>query len=115
LNPIQTWALGYSLVMSRRTLVEDKKAELEMQTFNLFPERWMEVYEQRQGYSSNAPGDLGVAFGGEQELPVTAEDIDSLSTWVDRSGETKRMNGGQAPQDDWMKVLGYAEGPGIRV
>lgn len=40
----QNWALLYWMYIQRRTAMEDTRAELVQQTFNLFPERWNELY-----------------------------------------------------------------------
>lgn len=110
LNPVQSWALQYWIYLERRTTLDDKERELEVQCFHLLPERWTQLYG-----SSGAPGDLGQAFGGEPELPVT--DPSDLDAWFERLGEQRGMTGAQAeaflgPSD---LMLGHAEGTGRRV
>lgn len=118
LNPVQDWALQYWIHMDRRVYIEDKHAELELQTFNLFPERWGEVYREDMlpglGGGQKA-GDIGVAFDGEAEIPVT--DIDSINEWYDGISKSRGLTGEQAGRfdDPTALYLGVAEGVGRRV
>ena len=99
--------------MDRRVTWADKQTELEIQTFNLFPDRWAEIYRERLlgggsgAQTSYAPGDYGLAFNGEAELPTTIDDLHSLDDWVDGMNDTRRMSGGMVPAQDVSAVLGY--------
>lgn len=122
LNYVQAWALGYWLYLDDRTHWEDKHTELKLQTFNLFPERWGDLYRSdtlggggNVSTSTAAPGDIGNAFDGEAELPVTSRD--ELNEFYESRGEKRRMTGEQASryQDSLIPSsgpgLGYASGP----
>jgi hypothetical protein len=65
----------YWLYLDRRTILEDRQIELETQTFNLFPERWTQLYQEKT---------LGKIMSdqGEAEEPVT--DIDMLDQWYEQ-------------------------------
>lgn len=113
LNVIQHWALGYWIEMDRRISIEDKHDELEIQTFNLFPERWGDLYRER--LLPGVPGDVGNAFGpGEKEIPVT--DIDDINKWYDGLDRSRGITGEQAMRyQDPTALLGLAVGEGRRV
>lgn len=64
----------YWLYLDRRTALEDRQAELESQTFNLFPERWSQLYQDKTL--------AGLVEGDELESPVT--DIDALDQWYEQ-------------------------------
>lgn len=68
LNLVQSWALYYWVLMTRRTEIEDKLAELEHQTFNLFPERYDQLYRDTppspEGESVSEVADLDIWFEG---------------------------------------------------
>lgn len=115
LNYVQAWALSYWIEMDRRVQIEDKHAELQLQTYNLFPERWGELYrEQLFGQATAAPGDIGQAFGGEQEIPVT--DYDAINDWYNDISQARGITGEQVYRhQDMGSILGYAEGEGRRV
>lgn len=106
LNFAQIWALQYWLHMERRTRLDDKKDELELQVYHLAYDRWAQLYD-----SPGVPGDLGQAFGGEPEIPVT--DPSDLDQWYESLGQPRTMSGASAPSGNHL--LGYAEGPGRRV
>lgn len=103
--------------MDRRVHIEDKHAELELQTFNLFPERWGEVYREDMlpGMGGQSAGDYGSAFDGEAEIPVT--DIDSINEWYDGISKSRGLTGEQSQRfdDPTALYLGVAEGVGRRV
>lgn len=99
LNFFQHWALMYWAYMDRRTRIEDKDAELEQQTFNLMPERWVELYKDQLF------GALGIA-NEEGEVPLTEDDLDELDKFMERleKGNRFSMSGADAPQEfrkDW--------------
>lgn len=116
LNYVQAWALSYFIEMDRRVQLEDKHAELEIQTFNLFPERWGDLYREKTfGGGTAAPGDMGSAFGpGEKEIPVT--DINDINDWYNNISAQRGISGEQlARHQDPISIFGYAEGEGRRV
>ena len=97
--------MQYWVYMERRTQITDKKAELEHQCFNLFPERWGALYrDQILPPGVNSPGDTGMAFGGAPEAPVTA--TDDLDAWYEGREATRRMSGAETEPferiTDWM-------------
>lgn len=104
--------------MARRVQIEDKHAELELQTFNLFPERWGQVYREAMlpGLGNGQkPGDIGTAFDGEAEIPVT--DLDAIKDWYDGIDKSHKLTGEQTRRfdDPTALYLGVAEGEGRRV
>lgn len=105
--------------MERRTQIIDKQNELELQTWNLFPERWGELYREKSlGLGRQSAGDIGSAFNGEPEMPVT--DYDDLNSFFNTMSEKRGINGEQAikiteQQTDYSRLLGRAEGEGRRV
>lgn len=106
LNFAQTWALQYWMHMERRDRIEDKRGELELQTFNLFPERY------RQLYQAQAQGDVGHAFGeGEPEMPVT--DPGDLDAFYANLDAPRSMTG--AHLSNGYHLLGHANGEGRRI
>lgn len=115
LNPVQAWALGYWIYLEDRTRWEDKHTELKLQTYNLFPERWRDLYKPEAignvTTSMAAPGDRGVAFDGEPELPVT--DRDELNAFYESRDQKRTITGEQAMRfnDPMAGVVGYAAGP----
>ena len=111
LNPIQQWALQYWVYLDRRTGLDDKQTELEHQCFNLFPERWGQLYRD-QMLPALPTGDLGTAFGGEPELPVT--DPNDLNAWYENIESSRGMTGAGISAYE-TSILGYAEGSGRRV
>lgn len=101
------WALQYWLYMERRLVVEDAEAALEAHCSVMWPERWKQVY-------GNRGGDMGEAFDGEEELPVT--DISELDRWYAGLDERRVMTGAEADRHmNELAVLGFAEGKGRRV
>jgi hypothetical protein len=112
LNYVQAWALDYWIAMERRVHVEDKHAELEEQTYNLFPERWARLY--RDEMLPVPSGDIGHAFEpGTPEIPVT--DANDLDDWYSRMEQPRRMSGQSAINYGGDNIFGYAEGQGRRV
>ncbi len=87
--------------MDRRQQVDDMQAELENQCYHLFPDRWTALYQNQD----LQPGDLGHAFDGEEEIPVT--DPEDLDAWYESLAQSRSMSGAD--------LFGYAEGEGIRV
>lgn len=77
----------YWIYLDRRQDVDDRQAELEHQTFNLFPERWVELYKD------NLPVTFADDEFGEEE-PVT--DIDALDQFFNDviSGGSKQWTNG---------------------
>lgn len=105
---MQAWALQYWLYMDRRTKLDDKADELELQTLYLYPERW----DQLQKSKETSGGDWGQAFGSEPEIPVT--DLDEMKSFYgDGDGDLgafyrnvdqqRQMSGA-----DVSHLLGYA-------
>lgn len=67
----------YWIYMDRRTQLEDRQADLEGQTFNLVPERWTQLYQDR------AVSEI-VGLGEESSLGETpVNDIDALDRWYE--------------------------------
>lgn len=112
MNYVQHWALGYWIYMDRRIQVEDKRAELEEQTYNLFPERWGQLFRDDM-LPVLPPGDMGHAFApDEPELPTTYDDINE---WYERMEQPQVMTGGAAQHHSRPDPFGHAEGVGRRV
>lgn len=95
LNYFQQWALMYWVYLDRRTALEDRQAELETQTFNLFPERWNQLYQDK------ALADIAGMSGAEAEAPVT--DLDALDRWYEEmvASGGQQITKGTAAQDEW--------------
>lgn len=85
----------YSIYLNRRTELEDRQAELETQTFNLFPERWGQLYQDKTLSA------LGEFSGEDFESPVT--DLDALDQWYEQMVATggKQFAKGSAGRDEW--------------
>lgn len=118
LNQVQTWALQYWIYMERRGQLDDKQAELELQTWNLFPERWGQLYrDQMLGTPANkaSHADRGEAFGGEAEIPVTVNEIDKVTAWYDGHQQARRFSGADIAPYENDGMPGIAFGPGRRV
>lgn len=83
----------YWLYLERRTELEDRQAELETQTFNLFPERWSQLYRDQ-----TLPG---IGPDDEGEEPIT--DIDMLDQWYEQMvmGGGKQVVRGGPDNDEW--------------
>ena len=82
--------------MDRRQAVEDRQAELMQQTFNLFPERWDELYRE-----DVLGAELG-AYAPEEEIPLTESDLDQMDAFLARQeqGALKRWaRAGALPGD----------------
>lgn len=94
LNFFQNWALLYYLYLDRRLKVEDRAAELEQQTFNLYPERWAELYRDQLLGKLQIPNEEG-------EIPLTEDDLDDLDKFMERleRGGQFTMSGGDAAPD----------------
>jgi hypothetical protein len=96
LSHFQNWALLYWVYLDRRTQNETLRSELEVQTFNLFPDRWIEVYKGRcDSILTPEPSE-------DAEIPV--DDIDLIHSWYEAVDQKRTMNGAgevagpQAPQ-----------------
>jgi len=85
----------YWIYLNRRTELEDRQAELETQTFNLFPERWGQLYQDKTLAA------VAEASGEEAEAPVT--DLDALDQWYEQmvASGGKQVVSGSAAQDEW--------------
>jgi hypothetical protein len=93
------WGLRYFLRMSDRVAGELKIEELKLQTLNLMPERYKQLYDQ--------PNSVSI-FGSDPELPVT--DPDQLNEYYANLDRPRMMNGAGNTQ-----LLGSANGSGRRV
>ncbi len=84
--------------MDRRHRLEDKNAELEQQTYNLFPDRWADLYKDK------LLAELGLP-NGEGEIPLQEDDLAALDKFMDQleRGQAFTMNGGQAAdvREEW--------------
>ena len=78
--------------MDRRQQMEDVESQLMQQTFNLFPERWTELYrDEIFGYAPQ-----------EDEIPVTENDLDQMDAFLaqQEQGALKRWaRAGALPND----------------
>lgn len=89
LNPFQHWALLYWLYLNRRTEVEDIQAELIQQTYNLFPERWGDLYR------SHVLNELGIADEAAEDVVV--DDLDELNKFYEQMEKKQWIRGGNLP------------------
>jgi hypothetical protein len=106
LNVIQQWALHYWFSMSRRIYIEDADRALEAHVSMMWPERWQQLF------GGSKAGDMGQAFGGEAETPVT--DAADLDRWFEGLANEHGMTGAEAQAA--FSVLGWAEpGTGVKV
>lgn len=81
--------------MDRRTELEDRQADLEGQTFNLVPERWSQLYQDRAISEI-----VGSAGDGESSAETPVTDIDALDRWYEEmvaSGGKKFVDGNGRP------------------
>lgn len=88
LNHFQHFALLYWIYLDRRTLNEKTSADLEIQCFNLFPERWKSIYW-------NTAESVLAPPSHEDGIPVT--DIDELDAWYSSLQEARQMSGADLP------------------
>jgi len=95
LNFFQYWALTYWIGFSRRQARKDRDTMLEIQCYNLFPDRWQQLY-QGKIISQLAPP--------PPEIPVTEDDLDEIARWIDNMNAPRMMSGAECPDD-----LGAAE------
>ena len=97
--------------MERRQKIEDAENTLEAHCSVMLPDRWKEVYGRSQS------GDIGQAFDGEEELPVTnPSELTHLAQWADTLDRQRGLSWGEAQQQmNGNHILGYAEGVGKRV
>lgn len=87
----------YAVYLIRRIELEDRQADLENQTFNLFPERWTQLYQDK-----TLAGIMSMDENGGGEMPVT--DIDALDQWYEqmvRSGGKQFVGGDRAGAQEW--------------
>lgn len=98
LNHFQHWALMYWVYLDQRTQNETLRDQLEIQTFNLFPDRWVQLYQGR------ADSILTPAPDEDQESPV--DDIDEINAWYEQMEQQRFMSGagshsGTQPPEEW--------------
>ena len=94
--------------MDRRTQLDDKKAELEHQCYNLFPERWGTLYREQV-----LPGVPNAAVSSTaDEIPVT--DPADLDAWYENLERQRRISGADAAAYE-DSILGIADGKGFLV
>lgn len=99
--------------MDRRTQLDDKKAELEHQCFNLFPERWGSLYREQM---LPGVGNPSVSVSSEaDEIPVT--DPADLDAWYENLERQRRISGAEAAgaAGGLDHILGLADGEGVLV
>lgn len=102
--------MQYWLYMERRIKLDDKQAELELQTWSIAGyERW------KQCWDTNVAGDYGQAFDGEREIPIT--DPSELDDWFNNIAGAHGMTGADAERAirQGSPLLGWAEGEGVKV
>lgn len=92
LNNFQRWALMYWLWMDQRLRGEDTERMLERQTFHLFPERWLALYQQKL---------IAQVTPEPEEEPVT--DIDMLDRFYEQMGGLREMSGAGS-NDYWEQT-----------
>jgi len=63
--------------MDRRTRTEDLQEELEMQTLNLAPERWVVLYKDKMLGITGTPNDDG-------EIQIGVDELDELDSYMDQ-------------------------------
>jgi hypothetical protein len=85
----QNWALLYWMYMQRRTAIEDTQAELIQQTFNLFPERWSELYR------AEIMAKLGLSDGMMPEGEAV-DDLNEIDAFLSRLEQGRRWVGADA-------------------
>lgn len=104
--------MNYWLDMSRRDYVDDEEAKLRQQTYNLFPERWKQLYEEQPN----------IGIDGLPEIPIT--DPRQLDHWFNHLAGQQGMTGAQAERAfsslagagaPPQQLLGYAQGEGRKV
>ena len=93
----------YWLGLDRRTQLRDRASELERQCFDLFPERWAELYRKDVlGSLSEIGGDPS-----EAEIPIT--DPSRLDDWFESISAQRSISGaelapmgiGNIPRGEW--------------
>jgi hypothetical protein len=94
LNFYQKWALLYWVYMVRREQLEDKESELERQTFNLYPQRWNELYRDQMLAEMGLPNEHG-------EIPLMEDDLDELDRFMEQLERQNKfsMSGSSTPKD----------------
>lgn len=100
-NPSHTqrWALLYWIYMDRRTKAEDERAFLMQQTFNLDPDRWVEL-----GYRAEMMRMMGIedkpeVEEGEPLTPQDEADIDQFLRQQDQIAAKRWITAGLLPPD----------------
>jgi hypothetical protein len=81
------WGLRYFLRMTDRLAGELKIEELKLQTLNLMPERYKQLYDQ--------PNSVSI-FGDDPEMPVT--DPDQLNKYFENLERPRMTNGAGGTQ-----------------
>lgn len=100
--------------MQRRDFVKNEEDKLRLQTYNLFPERWKQLYEERPN----------VGIDGLPETPIT--DPRQLDHWFNQLAAQQGMTGAQVERAfaapgapvggaPASMLLGHAVGEGRRV
>lgn len=73
------------------------------QTFNLFPERWSDLYREE------VLGEIAGVVPGDEEIPLTENDMDALDAFLaqQEQGAMKRwMRAGQLPPEFELDTQG---------
>lgn len=98
LNFFQQWALVYWIYMERRVSLEDKTSELEQQTYNLAPERWVDLYRDQM------MAKLGIA-NEDGEVPLQEDDLEDLDKFMEKLERQSKfsMSGAQAPATEFPR------------
>lgn len=95
----QHWGLRYWIHMSRRIQIADLRATLIQQTFNLYPERWDELYREealRKLGITDTPAPI------QDSVPLEDRDYDALEQFLeqqDKIAVRRWINAGQLPPD----------------
>jgi len=89
------FALIYWTYLERRTQLEDRQEEMEAQTFNLFPERWSQLYRDKAMAEVGMDDEIG-------EQPVT--DTEALDQWYEQMvarGGLQVATGAMVRDQEW--------------
>lgn len=85
LNHFQSFALLYWIYLDRRVFNETSREQLELQCFNLFPERWEAVYLNQEGSVLSPPPDE------DEDIPV--DSIDELEKFYATLDQPRMASG----------------------
>lgn len=103
LNFFQQWALVYWMYLSRRVQLDDKNSELEQQTFNLAPDRWIDLYRDQ------VLGEMGIP-NEDGDIPLSEGDLDDLDSFMAKLERNAKfsMTGAQTaadfkPAQEWSR------------